>query len=407
MAKTYFTYRCGHDGVGHFDGNSRDRDRKGIWYGENHDCEQYIADARKEACELASEAATVQGLPCLSGTEKQITWAKTLRKYKLDTLKSSLEFIQSEGQKAILEKMDVNQRYIFKANIYSIEQAFSGNINAIAAILEILKLQSTAKFWIESRDESWVMLRDAFKTQIEAIINPKIESKEEIEAKEEALLKPSIKLISNQVAEITFVKPFLRVSFPEKIESFRLLMRGYGFAWNKTCWERTLTFTSGDPIERMAEIASYILNLGIMVRLFDDEAKKRAINADFKPEERRWLSKVSSGKYAGWLCLSWPVEDDFYDAAKKIIGSRWNNKQMMLPAGSVNEAFDFFDLYGFSTSDGAKEILRIHQEKMQAGILVKEAKKPPKPKKAIVSDKPEIIHADQSQGIDDELRDSD
>lgn len=88
MAKYQITYSCGHEGEIQLFGKMSERDRKIAWLEREGLCPECYkakkAAEREEAAKKAQSAAKDMGLPCLSGSEKQIAWAETIRKDALN-----------------------------------------------------------------------------------------------------------------------------------------------------------------------------------------------------------------------------------------------------------------------------------------------------------------------------------
>ncbi len=83
MAKYQVTYSCGHAGTVQLFGKSNDRERRIQWYesaGLCPECYQaQLQQSREVASQRAHEWATIQGLPDLAGTPRQIAWAESIR----------------------------------------------------------------------------------------------------------------------------------------------------------------------------------------------------------------------------------------------------------------------------------------------------------------------------------------
>lgn len=74
MAKYEVTFSCGHTGTVELFGKTADRERKLRWYETSAVCpECYKAQQKAESEEFNA------GLPALTGSEKQISWAKDIR----------------------------------------------------------------------------------------------------------------------------------------------------------------------------------------------------------------------------------------------------------------------------------------------------------------------------------------
>ena len=82
MAKYEGTYACGHDGVVNVIGKMRDRQRK-IDYAFSHLCPQCAKKERAQQIVEENKNSEVlskeYGFPELTGSEKQVAWANTIR----------------------------------------------------------------------------------------------------------------------------------------------------------------------------------------------------------------------------------------------------------------------------------------------------------------------------------------
>lgn len=111
-------YACGHVGTVNITGKSSERENR-LNYLATCDCVDCYKAKKEQECQ-AFEAA--EKLPQLSGSEKQIAWAKTIRREKLNEIKEFLNrFKSDEGTKAFEDWA---------------------------------KNQSSAAFWIENRNAS-------------------------------------------------------------------------------------------------------------------------------------------------------------------------------------------------------------------------------------------------------------
>ena len=87
MAKYTIKYACGHEGTVDLFGKSKTREYE-IKRLEKGDCPE--CEARLTAKENAAFAEE-RGLPELVGTERQVQWANTLRRTKLDACEYFIE----------------------------------------------------------------------------------------------------------------------------------------------------------------------------------------------------------------------------------------------------------------------------------------------------------------------------
>jgi hypothetical protein len=118
------TLSCGHQGLVKVSGNSKAREDKIRWAKEHQlcgDCYKIeLAEAREKANATAAAEAKENGLPQLIGSEKQIAWATTIRKNKLEEIDAMMLTPTGDHLRAI----------------------------------EKIKSQTSAKVWIDNREIS-------------------------------------------------------------------------------------------------------------------------------------------------------------------------------------------------------------------------------------------------------------
>lgn len=428
MARAYF--KCGDCGASvQTSGTNRsDADRRAKWHeAQGHLCSDCEAKRRAIQSAKAAEVSKAAGLIALSGSEKQVAWAETIRERKLASLNMIVQMAIIVRDYESDERIDEDRQAI-RDQLVAFVKANPGaetwrmhlsefmrivkHADRAIALLDIVKKNAKSSWWIDNRDTMPARLALELRGEIDAELAahmpiPAAEAEAMQEAQADALLKPACEPKSQQVAEISLAGSGkeIRVSFAEKREDFRLLMRGLGFAWSDRFWARSLNFMQGDPIDRMAETAHRILALGYLVRLHDDDARSKAVSGDFQPEQTRWVVKANGGAYDGWCRISWPKSDDLYEPAKRIIGARYKDGHVYCPPGSIVEVADFAERYGFAMSESPRKMLEAHQAALAGGVVVTDIKAAPK---AVVDhgDRPELC-ASASMEIADELLDHD
>lgn len=135
--KYYGTYACGHEGAVDIYGPSKDRE----WKKENAFsmlCPECREKARQQERDIANkkaaEAAAEMGLPKLTGTEKQVAWATTIRNDLINAVREALHENPDR-------KITVAESKIIDINDWG--HAFD----------VLVTEKTTAKFWIDNREE--------------------------------------------------------------------------------------------------------------------------------------------------------------------------------------------------------------------------------------------------------------
>ncbi len=373
------------------------------WKLDNWDwtCDECREKFRKEENAKAAAANAESGLQSMTGTEKQIAWAETIRAAKIaaiDEIVDGYDAKMAEATKDPKESAYQNER--------SRERGFSSLADAFAcakeAAIQIINT-TAASWWIDNREENLgrLILKHA-----EAVAKSRKNIPEAPDAKAEATVRPENPL-TETVAEIRLKGDFLEVYFPEKRDDFwRLIKKILGFSWTGACWQRKLSVKTGLPLDRLADTGNSLLVAGFPIRIYDDAARGKAISGEFDPEVGRWIMARTSGDYRGWFSINWPKVDDFYSVAKKITGSRYDKPDVVVQAEHFEEVIDFAEVHGFELSPGAIE-LAAKAEEARAMALVAKPAAVNRQGKNKAADKPEPLPVPNIQEVDDELRDRD
>lgn len=381
------------------------------------------AEENARLAKQARAAADEEGLPALTGTEKQVQWAEAIRAETL--LRAEWALIGScavgspaESEEAIDAAMLRLSREIsgLTSDAHLRSRAISDVIRlmnllhtpeTVETFVSLLREMSSAAWWIDGRDSSLEHLARAMLPAITARMAsaaPVIASDVIAEVEAEALLTPKEPPVTQTIAEIRLVGNELHVHMPEKHEEFRQLMRGMGFVWKSNAWVRVIGAMQGSSTDRAAEAAHRILGKGFMVRLIDTEARAKALSGTFKEEQTRWISKALSGSFTGWCRISWAVTEDFYAPAKKISGARYDKGAVFVPPACIMEVEDFANKYGFALGDGVAEMITAHREAVAHGAVVEHKKKAPPVIKTVSV--PQKLAVPENEKVDDELLDN-
>lgn len=383
MAKYTVTRACGHVEEVVLFGKIKDRE----WRLENvepnklcYECwQKELAEQREKENREAAEAAREMNLPQLTGTEKQVAWAETIRQ-------------------KVLANIDT---YIYK----SVEEE-RRNDPKIWQALEHIRNKTEARWWIDNReiDWSWETMRFLKKMYREAKEERMAPLPEVIaEAKAEATVRPESPK-TETVAEIRALDDSVEIVFPEKRDDFRELVKmQLKMKWDGK-WVRKLSKTNGTPEDRAAEAGHRILAAGFPIRIYDQELRARAVAGEYEPECTNWVMARIEGKYEGWFAITWDRQDDYYKAARAIGGSRWSKPSVVVPPEKFEEVLDFAERYGFKLSSGAQELVEAAR-KAKENALVAKVDPPEEKPRVVASDKPPVLEVPTEVGIDDEFKD--
>ena len=91
----------------------------------------------------------------------------------------------------------------------------------------------------------------------------------------------------------------------------------------------------------------------------DKDIREKAVKADFKTEQTRWIVGFDNSKLLG-ICWNRDKGDDFYLDAKRLPGAEWSrdNGAVMVSPKEWREIRDFANINGFSISPGAERRMK-------------------------------------------------
>ena len=114
MAKYVITHKCGHKQEVYLFGSMKDRENR-IKYLESIECD----DCRKNAANAASLAAKEsRGLADLTGTEKQIAWANTIREKAYKCLDALKPFATNDSAKKMIDNWSAKMNVTTEAKFW-------------------------------------------------------------------------------------------------------------------------------------------------------------------------------------------------------------------------------------------------------------------------------------------------
>lgn len=389
MAWYYGTYSCGHEGRTNIVGPTKDRERKIEWHfsGLCPDChKKKQEEERKSANKEAAKKSAEMELPELSGTEKQVAWANTLRIKAIDRINSRCAKMETALKEKGLDT--IPGEGIGMKEVYDSVQFF-------------IQSHSDARYWIEIRDED-VNLKNIvseYKKYLDKSANS--DAVEETTVEEESIIVSPCDTLKNGVAKIIFKDGFLCTEYVKDSE-FMEIVKGLGYKWDGTAWRKEITEYTGSVENRAAELGNKLLSKGFTVQFPDKESKGKAISSDFIQENDRW---VKFNTKTGTIAIVWKKRSDtLYEAAKKLPGAKWSNGSMKINVEFYKEVIDFAETMGFSISQKANEEIEKYKKKesgFERSIAII-------PKTENISDEERIKKSLKTDGaIIEDLRDDD
>jgi hypothetical protein len=411
MAKSYATCatpECGNR-ILFIEQNRKLADRKAAWAeSQGYICSECQEKQRIEVDRKAAEQNAALGRPCLTGTEKQILWAEKIRADKLALLDKipGMAAYEVDGYWAWHHLRDFISKAEEEATAAQCET--KGDLFKVAIQLPVLqkglallKAQTKASWWIDNRDTKLSAILAELLRSL-PIEQPAENKPLEIDAQAEATVRPEAPA-TETVAEIKAVESKIIVTFPEKIEAFRLLMREHGFSWSGNNWERKLNARNGAPQDRAAEIGHILLGSGFIIRIYDETIRARAVDGNYPEEQTRWITGYTAGSEQGRLCISWARDEDFYKAAKRMPTARYVKPSISVAAEQFEQALDFAEINDFSISETAMRFIEVARSAKDKALVahVELADNP----KASDDGKPVKLETPENVEVDDDLRD--
>ena len=349
MAKYNIKYGCGHEGCLQLIGKNDYREWRILQAecGVCPDCWKAEQQAKRDAEDAAAAAeAKAQELPALSGSEKQIAWAETIR-----------------------------QKF-FNAISPLAEKVLPDAIDAWTAAVDSFQRETAARWWIDNREQRPERLVIEKAKQFKA--NPSSPAVSESTVKDaqiEATVRP-LEPRTETVAEIKPLEDRLEIHFPERHENFREIMHNNRFQWKDGCWTRNINTTTGPAHDRAAEIGNVLLRNNFIIRIYDEQIRKNAVSGTFEPEcDRLIMTSANTGLEGKLLVRWWEKDQRLYDAARRLPRSKWSKPYVVVSGIYFSEIEDFAKMYNFKISPKAQELIE-DARKTKESTLVAEAAKP-------------------------------
>ena len=374
MVTYNITYACGHEGSVRLTGPKRTRE----WIVSNKekelcpDCyKKHLEEERAAEREAAQVAAKEQELPDLIGTEKQVNWAITIRAKYLEILADILQSV------TIRDEIDP---IVFQNVIESIQN------------------ETAASWWIDNRTSDEYEIKQYLAKKYQELL--KLRETTGCISEEEAIQKATLRPespVSELPAEIKIEKDIIYIKYPERNDDFREIVKYHGFKWYGDSWARRISKFAGTVQDRAGEIGNLLLKAGFIIRVFDEEAREKAISGNYEHEQKRWITARIEGQYKGYFALSWEYGNQkIYEASRSIAGSRWSKPSVVIPAAQYEAVLDLADEFGFRLSEGAEELVESAKKTKESALVVTPGDTP---------DPVNEVKRSTPGEIDDELRD--
>ena len=218
------------------------------------------------------------------------------------------------------------------------------------------------------------------------------------------LLRPP-KPVTESIAVVSYSGSLLRAYLPEKNDRFRAVMKNRGLTWDwvEREYSRLLEKWAGPTADRAAELGHVLLNAGFSVEIADDLAQM-ILAVSYEPEKRRRIVSVVAGRHTGWLAVLWPRDDDHWQIARRLPGSRYSKPHLVVPPDQFEAILDFAERYDFHITRLAREALDAAAARKRAALIV-DLPLPDTRAQQAASSSPTTVDGIDLELVDDDLDD--
>lgn len=318
--------------------NRRDADAWEIWAADHLDecTDCYKARRQRERDEERARAAAEaqeMGWPELTGSEKQIAWANTLREEIIGKLNAYLENTEAGPETDLITGV--------RDMLLSTKTRASDWIDLRGYVKEPWNRAKFEQAWIDEYNAS------------EAAGGAGAEEEISAELEEERTVVSPVEHPHEGAALISMTQRVISVSY-RKDDDFRQLVKGLGYRWNadERNWYKQVDTRRDSVKERAAELGNKLLAAGFAVRIADPEVRQAAVAGDYEPETFRWIDAQDADFF-----ITWAWDDDYYAQAKRLPRARYSKPGVLVPAAEWEEVRDFAHTHGFRFTPAAQELL--------------------------------------------------
>lgn len=150
-----------------------------------------------------------------------------------------------------------------------------------------------------------------------------------------------------------------------KIE-FRDIAKNLSFDWYKAdryidrCQQRSIIYRNGNLEDRLIEICYKLLESGFIIDLPENYSHlvDKILSCEYEQEQTRWIIARTLGDYTGWLAINYNRRiENYYHQARLLPNSRYDKPYVVIKSIYYDQILDFAQLYKFSITQKALEIL--------------------------------------------------
>jgi hypothetical protein len=317
MAWYYRTYACGHEGRENVTGKTEERMYRveKLFSGLCPECRKRQQEEEHAQVNAQAEIKSLEhSFPQLSGSEKQVAWANTIR----------MKFYED-----CISRQDNPDK--------------------------IINIETDAKFWIDNRNN---LCQDF----IDKYIEKKQEELQHKTAVENSTVEPAEKKHDGvvEISEYNSYGVYKVILKYKKNDDFKNIVKAHGYVWDDGEWIKKLTRFTGAYKDRAAEIGNILLKNGFSISITDEKIRDMAVNGSYKEEVTRWITE---GAEPFHVYIRLTGNDAVYKKAMSITDAKYSNSKVEVTGSHYREIRKFAEENSFKFTGEADRILQKYEEK--------------------------------------------
>ncbi len=371
MAKYIVRGACGHDVPVDVFGTEEDRIWKlDHWYFGRVTCDECKKKKRAEFVERAKE----YGLPPLTGTDKQISWAEAIRASGYEYLTNQIQTRIKGSEKGLYRiGYEYGKNGTTETARGSMDARIETFMNSVAIEEEKLKMvdryfgyYTKASYWIEHQ----YLLDERHLLEWAEKHTPEIEENRVFEKEVQESLTITPENVVKQDRVTLKVSGNIIIAEYAKDADFIAIVKGLGYMWSGYDWRNKYPEVTGSIVDREAEIGHELLENGFVVTFSTAEAMEKAVSGEYEDAKTRFILKSDDSH----LLISWIGKDDkMYRAGKELKSAKYDGNQhgFIVKASYYQDIEGLIDYMGMAVSEAAKAILQAEKDKVLKADLTK------------------------------------
>lgn len=382
--KETVTCSCGHEMLVELTGKRAERERKRAWYTECALC----SDCYREKKQAIEKARGLVLKICYNYLE--LSSGKNIRlQFEGDTLPYKEDIKHLGYRYTDIRSIDWNNEDRSAPVMRWIKTLMAADavaeVRIVQAALPSVKLEDGLSTYEKE------LLKDAEKASDTV---SELE-KEELKTDEALIVRPEAQEHSGYVTLSINNSDVIRASYP-KDEKFREIIKAAHFTWSPVyhVWERNIRARNGSIFDRIADIAIELVKAGFAVLLPDKGTLEKVLHPEsIAPEQRKWILFLNSNA----VKVIFDRDETIYNAVKSLPWYRWDRDERANTVIAKDPAAirDFAELYGFTISEKAEEVLKESERKLNKAITInidgKKEAQPSDPLRSILDSPADVL----------------